>query len=161
MKFSKYNMRKLFAMALLFSVTCLAIASPTTINNTTKTESATLDKTRSVVVHSEHRTLTLGKSFIINLPANRTTGYEWTVRKLPNQLEQKNSAYVVSGKCQSGMVGCSGQQKFTLKAVKLGRGILTLAYARSWEKWPATQEKTIVVTVVAATWKADKKSDKN
>lgn len=74
--------------------------------------------------------------FEITLPSNPTTGYDWIVRQLPEQVALTGMDYAQSPDCKEGMVGCGGTTTLYFKAVKAGTGKLVLQNARPFEKLP-------------------------
>lgn len=84
--------------------------------------------------------------FEISLPANPTTGYNWIVRQLPEQVALTGMDYTQSPDCKKGMTGCSGTTTLHFKAVKAGTGKLIVQYARPWETLP-DESNTISIKV--------------
>lgn len=77
---------------------------------------------------------TIGQKFIIELPANPTTGYSWywLINESFDQLPVKLSRaeYVAE---KTGLVGSGGVMKFTFDAHKAGSTSLVVVYKRRWE----------------------------
>lgn len=80
-----------------------------------------------------------GQTFVIELEANPTTGYEWTAEANAN-AELVKSAQIAD---DTTMVGAPGMQQLTFRATKAGSSTLVLNYARSFEpnNPPAQTEK--------------------
>lgn len=71
------------------------------------------------------------KTVAIELPANGTTGYEWTYVMDPEGvLVEDSSEYVAS---DSATAGAPGVQKYVFSAGKDGEVLIEFHYARSWE----------------------------
>ncbi|HAF2404727.1 TPA: protease inhibitor I42 family protein [Salmonella enterica] len=84
--------------------------------------------------------------FEISLPSNPTTGYNWIVRQLPEQVALTGMDYAQSPDCKEGMTGCGGTTTLHFKAVKAGAGKLVLQYARPWEAL-TNESNTITIKV--------------
>ena len=73
--------------------------------------------------------------FQIILPANRTTGYQWTVTRYDKSLLQLVSSKYIAP--QSKLMGAGGQMQFTFKLVKRKTYPISsdiyLKYAQPWE----------------------------
>jgi len=90
---------------------------------------------------------TVGKSFVIALDANATTGYAWTQNiKDPAVVAYVSDTYNAEVRDPQ-VVGGGGTDTFTFKALAKGTTTITLSYARPWESVPAAQTRTITVTV--------------
>lgn len=76
----------------------------------------------------------IGKLFTITLPANPTTGYSWILRTLPAPVSFVSVNYRQSVECKTAMPGCGGEQVFTFRAEKTGKGMIELVYGRPWEE---------------------------
>ncbi|EHH3086458.1 protease inhibitor I42 family protein [Salmonella enterica] len=83
--------------------------------------------------------------FEISLPSNPTTGYNWIVRQLPEQVALTGMDYAQSPDC-GGKMGCSGTTTLHFKAVKAGAGKLIVQYARPWEAL-TNESNTITIKV--------------
>jgi len=87
------------------------------------------------------------KTLVVRLAGNPTTGYSWTVKKLDGDaLEQQGKLRYEPKKVARGIVGSGGTFLGVFKAVKPGKGTLTMAYARPWEKGKPPI-KTFTVTI--------------
>lgn len=71
--------------------------------------------------------------FEVKLPSNPTTGYNWIVRQLPEQVALTGMDYAQSPDCKADIVGCGGTTTLRFKALKAGTGKLIVQYARPWE----------------------------
>lgn len=92
-------------------------------------------------------TVSPGEKFVIELPANRTTGFSWQIAK---PLDEKVVKLVESKylPVKSGVVGAPGKEVWTFTAVAPGQSTISLVYSRPWEKGkPPGQEKTYTVIV--------------
>lgn len=91
--------------------------------------------------------LNVGNDFIIMLPSNRTTGYQWQIdRPLDgNMIKQKGFKYVPD---DTGRVGSGGKEEWRFEAIGHGRSIVSFKYVRPWEK-DVKPADTRVFTVVA------------
>ena len=90
---------------------------------------------------------TTGKTFTIALDANASTGYNWSqVTKNTNVVAYVDNAYMATA-ANPQIIGGSGTDTFTFKAVGKGTTTISLAYARPWESVPPAQTRTITVTV--------------
>ena len=90
---------------------------------------------------------TVGKTFTIALDANATTGYNWSqTTKDMNVVAYVDNAYTATA-ANPQIIGGSGTDTFTFKAVGKGTTTISLAYARPWESVPPAQTRTITVTV--------------
>ncbi|KAK2962353.1 putative inhibitor of cysteine peptidase [Blattamonas nauphoetae] len=92
---------------------------------------------------AEITTLTkkVGETFVIELPSNPTTGYQWYMN--PIESNAPKICDLVSQKYQSDTkqsnsalfrkVGGGGKQVFTMKAKEKGTSNYEFVYKRSWE----------------------------
>lgn len=87
-----------------------------------------------------------GQIFKISLPSNPTTGYNWGVRAIPQNLVLLAMGYEQSKDCGPHMVGCSGHSVFTFRALETGKGSVALQYARPFE--PQPKEMTLKEVIV-------------
>jgi inhibitor of cysteine peptidase len=86
------------------------------------------DTGKKVVLHC-------GDILLVQLPANPTTGFLWSVShsKAGVVNEQGESQYQRSSQGQN-MVGAGGMEVWRYRAERAGRTDLTFSYARPWEK---------------------------
>ncbi|HWP97643.1 MAG TPA: protease inhibitor I42 family protein [Syntrophomonadaceae bacterium] len=82
--------------------------------------------------------LKAGQLLKIALDSNPTTGYKWTIQKLPDSsfIHVQEVRYLPS-QADLPLMGGGGRQYWTLKAVAPGRTSIQLRYSRSWESVPA------------------------
>ncbi|MCE9636571.1 MAG: protease inhibitor I42 family protein [Planctomycetes bacterium] len=97
-------------------------------------------QTVSVVRHSRFR---------VELAANVTTGYSWTLGDLPaGVVETVGAGVYAPDAAPAGMVGSGGRSSWTFAAKKPGRETIRLEYRRAWEKdQPAAKTVSFVVDV--------------
>lgn len=80
-------------------------------------------------------TLKAGETLLVTLDSNPTTGYSWQVTELDETvLKQKGEPEYKQSPGAQGLVGAGGTEIFRFEAVGKGTTMLTLVYARSWEK---------------------------
>lgn len=73
-----------------------------------------------------------GQAFMLHLPSNATTGYEWTIVSEGGPFHDPEVSYVPAGEA----MGAGGSTRFTwadTKDVAPGRYLVTLDYKRAWE----------------------------
>lgn len=77
-----------------------------------------------------------GDLLTVSLPSNRTTGYCWrpSFSKEGILAAKGAGAYLQD---RPGRIGSGGTEKWTFRAMKPGTTMLTLFYARPWEKGAA------------------------
>lgn len=78
-----------------------------------------------------NQALKTGKILTLSLPANPTTGYAWQVIQIPAQLSKTNEPVY---RPDSSMIGAGGTTIYRFGIIAIGKGKLSLAYKRSWEK---------------------------
>jgi inhibitor of cysteine peptidase len=84
--------------------------------------------------------------FVVKLPANPTTGFQWQIVKFDNRLFTLSSSQYQRQK--TNLIGSGGQMLFTFTLNK-GKGYpakttMVFKYARSWEPNTAIIKKVIV-----------------
>ena len=88
----------------------------------------------------------VGKSFIITLDSNPTTGYQWQIARQMDtgMVELIDSQYIAP---KTGLVGAPGHEEWHFKAIKEGKAIISFEYVRPWEKdeLPSQAESFIVI----------------
>jgi len=92
--------------------------------------------------------LNVGDEFIIMLPSNRTTGYEWQIdRPLDgNKIIQAGLVYVPK---ETDLVGSGGKEEWKFKARGTGRSKIYFKYAKPWEKnVPPADKKVFNVEIL-------------
>ena len=94
----------------------------------------------------------MGKTLVVRLAGNITTGYGWTVKKLDGDaLKQDGKVKYEQKKTPRPMVGSGGTFVATFNTVKPGKATIAMAYARPWEKdTPPIKTFTVTVTVEPA-----------
>ncbi|MFW6162033.1 MAG: protease inhibitor I42 family protein [Planctomycetota bacterium] len=91
-----------------------------------------------------------GKTLVVRLPGNATTGYRWSVKQLKGDaLEQQGTVIYKPKKTEGRRVGSGGTFLAVFRAAKAGKATLTMAYARPWEK-KTPPIKTFTLTVAVA-----------
>ncbi|MEN6391696.1 MAG: protease inhibitor I42 family protein [Syntrophomonas sp.] len=95
----------------------------------------------------EYKT-TVGKSFVLSLASNPTTGFEWTLSDAMDKsiVSMVNHDYK-SDSAPEGMTGVGGTDYWTFKALKNGTTEIKLVYARPWESVQPVKTFTLKVTV--------------
>jgi inhibitor of cysteine peptidase len=79
--------------------------------------------------------LAVGQTASLSLEGNATTGFQWSVEKLEGDaIRQDGEAEYLLKKHTPGLVGVGGVYVFHFSAVKSGKALLKLIYARPWEK---------------------------
>lgn len=90
---------------------------------------------------NETITVLTGEVFEISLSENRTTGYKWEVT-LSSGLILINETYQLD--CDPKLVGCGGQNVWSLKVTSPGSYSFKGLYKRPWEK-TAIQTYNIII----------------
>ncbi|CAM2993984.1 secreted protein [Legionella steigerwaltii] len=85
-------------------------------------------------------------NFVVSLPANPTTGFQWKVVHFDKNLLTLSSSTFERPK--TNLIGAGGQMHFTF-ALQKGKSypastVIVLKYARSWEPETATVKKITV-----------------
>lgn len=95
----------------------------------------------------EYKT-TAGKTFVLSLASNPTTGYEWTLTDTMDKsiVSMINHDYI-SDSAPQGYTGVGGTDYWTFKALKNGTTEIKLVYARPWESVQPVETFTLKVTV--------------
>ena len=86
-------------------------------------------------------------SIYVQLEANATTGYEWTVSVEGSSVVVIEDEYVPDD-APLGMVGVGGTWKCKLDVVEDGQAVLHFVYARPWDKSNTAETRTLLVSVV-------------
>jgi len=93
-------------------------------------------------------TVAVGEVFDVELPSNRTTGYNWSEQSTGEVVvEQVGKPVYVPNPAPFGMVGVGGKEIWRFRATKAGRQTLRLDYARPWESG-VTPVRTVSFNVV-------------
>lgn len=85
-----------------------------------------------------------GSQFLVELDANKTTGYSWSAAVTGNAVSSEGSAYSAP---VGGAMGGPGRQIFLFDAARKGTSTITLSYRRPWEH-TAAAAKIVTLTVV-------------
>lgn len=94
--------------------------------------------------------LAVDNEFIIMLPSNRTTGYEWQIDSPidGNMIEQRGLKYVPD---DTGLVGSGGKEEWKFKALKAGRSKVSFKYVRPWERGVEPADTKVFDVVIKKT----------
>lgn len=84
--------------------------------------------------------------FTIDLEANAATGYSWEAEFDTALLELVSREYTAH-EASASMVGSSGIETFTFKALEVGDSEIHFSYSRSWEEEPPAQEEVRLVII--------------
>ena len=89
----------------------------------------------------------VGSTFTITLPANRTTGYSWALEDplAASVLAHRTKRYVQS---TTGLAGAPGIEIWTFAAVGHGKALISMKYARPWEKSAPPAKEALYAVVV-------------
>lgn len=94
-------------------------------------------------------TAKINEQFEVKLPSSPTTGYDWIIRQLPEQVALTGMDYTQRPDC-GGKLGCDGTTTLYFKALKAGTGKLIVQYVRPWEPLTdgsKTESRTISIKV--------------
>ncbi len=86
-----------------------------------------------------------GGTFVIQLPENPTTGYQWAISIADDAIVKTSDDQYKPDETATDVVGSGGVRVLTFEALEKGTTSVTLSYERSWEEGSA--EQTIVYTV--------------
>jgi inhibitor of cysteine peptidase len=112
---------------------CLAaVGVPAQQDSGAKAKASASDVTLTERDNGADSDLTIGSALIVKLPANPSTGYNWTVVGEPSPLKLQKSSFHKSA-TRGNSVGASGTSVFHFTASSAGMATLTLVYRRSWE----------------------------
>ena len=90
--------------------------------------------------------LAVGQQLDVRLPANPTTGYEWTAGATPaGSLPQARPASFQPS--PAGQLGSGGTETFSYRAAAKGTIRLTFSYARSWEHTAPAKRVSVTIDV--------------
>jgi inhibitor of cysteine peptidase len=122
------------SLPILFLLMCLAasLAQAQQASSNTKAKAPSSDVTLTERDNGADTDLTIGSALVVKLPANPSTGYNWTVVGEPSPLKLHKSSFR-KGATQGSSVGASGTSVFQFSASSSGMATLTLVYRRSWE----------------------------
>ncbi len=126
---------------LLFSVAC-----------STASKQAQIEVTTDQLMTDKHIVSQVevgdGGTLIVTLGSNRTTGFQWSeTAKVADEtvLQQTGHRYIAA---ETSLVGASGKEEWTFKALKKGETKVYAEYNRPWqggEKGEWTFDLTVVV----------------
>lgn len=92
-----------------------------------------------------------GTVFVITMPSNATTGYQWLLADSlnPALLRRVNNEYVADRQPAGSppVAGAGGHERWTFRALAPGQGTIRMIYARSWEKEQAADSTTYQVLI--------------
>ena len=90
--------------------------------------------------------IAVGQTLAVRLPANPTTGYQWSAGILGKGplVESRPANYQ---RPTSGLLGAGGTEVFSYRAVAAGTANLSFNYARSFEHTAPAKHVAIVVVV--------------
>ena len=83
---------------------------------------------------SEIMNVAVGTRFTIDLPANRTTGYDWSVGSTSGNIIKLLSSTYSQRPHRHGLVGAPGLHMFAFKALRTGTEVVHFVYKRPWER---------------------------
>lgn len=74
----------------------------------------------------------IGGSLTVTLTSNQTTGFQWELKEIndTSMLQKIDSKYEAS---TTGLLGASGKEIWTFKALKAGRATINMEYSQPWE----------------------------
>lgn len=89
----------------------------------------------------------VGGSFTVTLDSNVTTGYSWELKGISDTsvLEKTDNKYVAP---TSNLMGASGKEVWTFKALKAGTTTLSMDYSQPWEGGQKGANSFNVIVVV-------------
>lgn len=79
---------------------------------------------------SKDASISMEDRVVIELKSNPTTGYNWYVSDVSDNISIFSSGYAAESK----KIGGGGKYRIILKPSKPGRGMVNLEYKRIWEK---------------------------
>jgi predicted secreted protein len=90
--------------------------------------------------------LSVGESLVVTLESNVTTGYSWTLTGISDEsvLQKTKNEYVAP---KTNLIGASGKEVWTFKALKKGNTTISLGYSRPWESTPPVETFSLTVVV--------------
>jgi len=89
------------------------------------------------------------QQFQLVLPSNHTTGYEWAVIEIDEDiLEFVGSSYILSDKYNEDVVGAGGEEVLTFRVQNTNSTRLSLEYLKPWEVTEVAN--TFMVTINGA-----------
>lgn len=92
-----------------------------------------------------------GTLFVVQLPGNATTGYQWQVTEIDRSLvDPVGEPEYETVEDDAGRVGAPGVYTLKFKTLAPGESTLELGYVRPWEQ-AVPPAKTYTLTVLAGT----------
>lgn len=79
-----------------------------------------------------------GETFVLRVPENASTGYQWSVVRVPDVVELIGDDVVAPGTV---VPGAPGLHRFTFVARGSSSGRVVLELRRSWEQRPEPEER--------------------
>ena len=127
----KRNLIVIFIVAALIGLSCSA--KPVKLSEKDNGKAITVKK---------------GAVIYITLDSNPTTGYEWSIKEMPENILQGGTEEYIQDKLEKGTVGTGGKEIFKFTAQEKGSGTLTLIYEREWEgELPNSKKFSIKINV--------------
>jgi len=130
-----FAVKKIVAILVLLAVPgCTSSAQPT------KTIGITIDDVLNQKVITRDITLAVGDKLEVSLGANHTTPYKWTAETQigdPSIVQQTSHEFVAPNP-PPGVVGTSGTEVWTFKALKAGTTTIATEYTMSTDPTPAS-----------------------
>ena len=91
--------------------------------------------------------ISVGESLIVTLASNASTGFSWRLAENSDEVELQQSGHEYIAP-KSTLLGASGKEVWTFKAIEKGTSTIRLEYSRPWEGGVAPAQ-TFILTVVA------------
>ena len=131
-----HKMKKYVGIAVVLMATLLVLAAVAGCGSskTTPTSPTTPTKKTTVKIYTDatkNITAKVGETFIIQLKANPTTGYQWQIAGSLSPAVVKVSNVYVPSKASSTTVGSGGVENWTFKAVSAGDALIQMEYLQA------------------------------
>ena len=96
---------------------------------------------------SEKIETTPGKDFVIILPSNRTTGYEWKLAKPVDArfVSYKDTKYL---RDSHELIGSGGKEVWKFTALKPGKTRIVFKYVQAWAKATFMSRKASIAVMI-------------
>ena len=105
------------------------------------------EKAKGELAQEFNREITVGETSVIELEANRTTGYKWHYSiDNENIIKVKEDNYI-EDEHKEGMAGVGGTRVITIEGLKEGIATIKFEYYRPWEKEKVEESKEIKIKV--------------
>lgn len=130
-------MRKYVGIAALILVMALAIGIAAGCGSTAKKTTPTTTPSKKTTVKTytvadKNITAKVGETFVIELEANPTTGYQWSITgPLSPAVQKVSNTYVASKTTSTAVVGSGGVEKWTFKGVSAGDALIQMEYLQA------------------------------